>query len=174
VNIFENLKYFGVVALVVLTGVVVYIFNVENYYRGFLFYPDKNLNGLLAENRAIIKGANEKERVRNIVEELLTGPIDPKIINFFPKESKLNSLWIDGRTVFLDFNRETLLNISADKFGKYSAAYLVLFAITNSVCFHEKKIEKVKFSFDGVFYKNIENIENFGDGLKKDFKIFLK
>lgn len=173
-NFFENLKYFGVVALVVLISVVIYLLSVENYYRGFLFYPDKNLKGLLAENRAIIKGVNDKERIRNIVEELLTGPIDPKLINFIPKESKLNSLWIDDRTVFLDFNRETLLNINADSSGKFSAAYLILYAITNSVCFHERKIEKVKFFFDGVSYNNIENIENFGDGIKKDFKIFLK
>jgi hypothetical protein len=174
VNFFENLKYFGVIALVASICAVIYIFNVENYYRGFLFYPDKDLNGLLAENRAIIKGSNEKERIRNIVEELITGPIDPKLVNFFPKESKLNSLWIDGRTVLLDFNRETLLNVNADKYGKFSAAYLLLFAITNSICFHEKRIERVKFYFDGVSYKNIENIENFGEGLRKDFKIFLK
>ena len=83
-------------------------------------YPDSECTGLYAQSRQIKKSENRQIFVKNIVEEAILGPMEGNAglnrrnltINVFPKEAKLNSVFVSGDTVYLDFNKELLLNVT--------------------------------------------------------------
>jgi hypothetical protein len=168
-----NIRWFFLsLAFIVMTcGFVSYY---DNRYHSILFYTDKKKEQLVAEKRAIVKTGKEIDRIKNSVDELLLGPIDPKLVNIFPKEAKLLSLILSNKTLILNFNRETVMDINWEKNNGVSIYYLLVQSITDSVCFQFKEIEKIKFYFNGQDYRYIGDIGPIDEGVKPDWKILKK
>ncbi len=166
----KNLKIVSIILFTIIITICFFAFN-KNYYHTLLFYPDKNKNLLLTEKREIIKDNDKTKRIKKIVEELLLGPIDPEMYNVFPKESKLLSIRLEDNILFLNLNKETVMNIenvSGDNKLIYS---LLLKSIVNSVCFQEKDINLIKFYFNGKEYKYLGTYGPIIEGIKPDWNI---
>lgn len=148
------------------------IFRNTGYYSR-LFYPDINSAELVVEKRLIIKKNSTEDQIREIIEELMVGPISPDINNPFSKEAKLLSCWVIDDVVFLNLNREAVLNIDS-KLIKLSKGYhLFLESFVDTICFQFKKIKSVKIFIDGKEYNYLDNYPLM-QALKPDWEILKR
>lgn len=198
------MKKFAFFIILAIFGTVVWAisyFVVSNTVLCRICYPDSECTGLYAQSRQIKKSENRQFFVKNIVEEVILGPVEGKIglkkanlsINVFPKEAKLNSVFVSGDTVYLDFNKELLLNVSkniAEKAAKsekkiegksskknickFSLNYLILYSIIDSVNLNCRELTKFHISFDGVSYKYIDNFGPTDEELYADYKVLVR
>lgn len=166
----KNIKVFLVFIIFFIIFICYFIFN-KNYYHTYLFYPNKKLTLLLAEKRQIIKEYDKKSKVRNIVEELLLGPIDPEYYNIFPLESKLLSVSLSDNVLLLNFNKETIMNIENESENDKIIYSLFLKSIANSICFQMKDIKLIKIYFDGKAYKYLGSYGPIDKGIKSDWNV---
>ena len=169
----SNIRWFfvGLALLVMTCG---FISTYDNRYHTILFYADKKKNQLFAERRAIVKSFKEIDRIKNSVDELLLGPIDPKLVNIFPQDSKLLSAMLSGRTLTLNFNKETIMDVNWEKNYGVSIYYLLVQSVTDTVCYQFKEIDKIKFYFNGQEYRYIGDVGPVDNGVKPDWKILKK
>ncbi|MBN2546805.1 MAG: GerMN domain-containing protein [Spirochaetes bacterium] len=170
-DIFKKYYNWIIIGAMIITSIIGYFLTNKNYYHSLLFYSNKEKTKLVSERRAIIKGKTKKDKIKNSIEELLLGPIDPKIYNIFPIESKLLSLRIENNTAHINLNRETIMNIDFKKTKDTSLYYLILQSIANTIHFQNRNIQYVKFYFDGKEYNFIGDIRHSVNGLKPDWKI---
>ncbi|MBR6061841.1 MAG: GerMN domain-containing protein [Spirochaetales bacterium] len=139
--------------------------------------------------------------MKNIVEETILGPVEGNIglnkknlaVNVFPKEAKLNSAFVSEDTVYLDFNKELLLNVtknaaeraaknekkieensSEKNICKFSLNYLILYSIIDSVNLNCRELTKFHISFDGVSYKYIDDFGPTDGELYADYKVLVR
>ena len=159
-----------IIIIIIMAG---FFISEKNYFYGILFYPDKTNSKLIYERRAIQKGKNKKERLDNIVSELLLGPLSPEIKNFFTKDSKLLNSWLDKDVYYLNLTEETLMNIEWRKNNKVLIYDLIIKSIVNSIYINERSIKKVKIYFNNKEYKYAGNTK-IEEELKPDWKILLK
>jgi hypothetical protein len=169
----SNIRWFFV-SLAVLVMTCGFISSYDNRYHSILFYTDKKKDQLFAEKRGIIKSWKEIDRIKNSVEELLLGPVDPKLVSVFPKESRLLSAMLSNKTLILNFNKETIMDVNWEKNNGVSIYYLLTQSVADPVCFQFKEIEKIKFYFNGQDYRYIGDIGPVDDGVKPDWKILKK
>ena len=164
-------------------------------------YPNSDCVGILAQSRRIKKSENRRIFVKNIVEETILGPVEGNIglnkknlaVNVFPKEAKLNSAFVSEDTVYLDFNKELLLNVtknvaeraaknekkieensSEKNICKFSLNYLILYSIIDSVNLNCRELTKFHISFDGVSYKYIDDFGPTDGELYADYKVLVR
>src|SRR4030042_1202086 len=78
-DIFKKYYNWIIIGAMIITCIFGYYLTDKNYYNSLLFYSNKEKTKLFAERRAIIKGKTKTDRIRNSLEELLLGPIDPKL-----------------------------------------------------------------------------------------------
>lgn len=173
-NFFKKKLKWIVIILIILINLILFYVSNTNFYYTILFYPDKNKINLIAEKRAIIKEKNKKQKIKNTIEQLLLGPIEPGINNIFPKEAKLLSIKLIGKNVLLNFNRETIMNIKWEKNQNVSIYYIFLQSIVNSICFQHKDVDRVKFYFNGKEFEYIGNYGPMDIGLKPDWSILSR
>ncbi len=164
-----------IIAAIILVNIIGFFATSNNTYRAFLFYPNRQKNMLIAEKRDIIRKFSEKDRIKNTVEELLLGPINPDVQNIIPNSAKLLNVIVSGNTVKLNFNRETVMDIDTSREKKPSLYYeLVLDSIVDSICIQFRNIKKVYFYFDGKEYEYLNTFGPLGNGLRPDYSILKK
>ncbi len=196
-------KFVFFIVLAVLGGVLTAVsyFIGSNTVLCRICYPDSECIGLFAQSRQIKKSENRQIFVKNIVEETILGPVEGNIglkrknliVNVFPKEAKLNSVFASGDTVCLDFNKELLLNVSKNiaeraaksekknegnsskkNICKFSLNYLILFSIIDSVNLNCRELTRFHISFDGVSYKYIDDFGPTDEELHADYKVLVR
>ena len=86
------------------------------------------------------------------------------------------SVRLEGKTVFLNFSRETVMDVQVEKEEKdgVSIYYLLLESIVNSICFEHRDVDRVKFSFGGKEYRYVGNFGPIDKGLKPDWRILMR
>ena len=130
---------------------------------------------VIAEKRKIIKGRSKLNRIKNTVEELLLGPMSPKINNIFPKDSKLLDLYIEEKKVLnINFNREMLLELEWTSKDGISIYYIVLQSIADTIFYQFRDIEKIKFYFNNIAYRYIGDYGPLENGIKPDWDILKR
>lgn len=117
-----------------------------------IFYPDKNVEYWLIKETPTVSS----------IEELINKLIKDKDL-MIPNETKLNNLYIDNGTLYLDFNEKFLHNN-----GDYLADKVVIinvYSIVNTVCLNTNfSIQDVAFLINGERERMIGpliNYENF-------------
>ncbi len=71
-----------------------------------LFFPLDNGNGFNGEERLIRRYTGKVERMKHTINELLLGPSELELENIVPLGTKLQSLILSDRTVYLDFSKD--------------------------------------------------------------------
>jgi len=171
--IHNNLRWFFILVLIFIM-IFGYISQRENTYHSYLFYTNRKKSELFAEKRAIIKSFRKIDRIKNSLEELLLGPIDPDLINIFPQEAKLLSANLENKTLILNLSTETVLNTDWEKNNGVSIYKLLIYSIADTVFIQFKDINKIKFYFNGTEYRYIGDIGPIDGGVKPDWKILKK
>jgi len=129
----------------------------KNYYVTLFFPSNNSTNKLLAEKRELVWKKSEKERISNIVEEVLLATMNKESFNFTNKNSKLLNLSIENNRVILNLNSESLNFIKYGNVDNYQEQlYMFIYSITNSICFNFNSIKYVKFYFDGKLYRYLD------------------
>ncbi len=108
-----------------------------------LYFSEPTASRLMPEERNI-KVSNEKELPKLAIEELLKGPQTANGIAAVHKETKLNSVKVDGDTAIVDFGD----NFEKLNTGGSTRERLCLYAVVNTLTELEG-IEKVKLSVNG-------------------------
>ena len=71
-----------------------------------LFFPLDNGNGFNGEERLIRRYTDKAERMEHTINELLLGPSELELENIVPLGTKLKSLILSDKTVYLDFSKD--------------------------------------------------------------------
>lgn len=173
-DIFSSKLIRGIIFSVITIIIVIigFFISEKNYFYGIIFYPYKTNSKLIYERRAIIKGKYRKDRLDNIVSELLLGPVSPEIKNYFTKEAKLINSWLDKDIYYINLTEETLMNIEWTT-NNILIYELILKSIVNSICINDRKIKEVHIYFNNKEYNYIGNVK-LSDCIKPDWKILLK
>ena len=185
------------IAVLVVISYLIIIFFDKNCVKCEICYPSADRSGLLAQPKQVKNSRNQQDFVKNIVNEVLLGPVNGRMrpnrskidVNPFPKESKLISLWLDEDTLFLNFNKELLLNVqefdeknsnnldtnlNKKNNCKFSLNYLILYSIINTVNKNCPAIKYFYLCFEGNYYKYIDGFGPMDVKLQPDSKIFVK
>jgi hypothetical protein len=91
--------------LIAFVSVSISQFSREKHLVFFLEYQKGTVVG---EVRSIPWKPSLEERVLGVVEELLWGPMDPRFQRVFPLGSKVQSILIRGRALYLDLSPDVL------------------------------------------------------------------
>lgn len=172
--LYNNFKIL-LIFLIIFILVLGFMISRTDKFNTLLFYPDNDRDTLLVEKRSIVKGISRSEMINNTIGELLLGSVDPDIKGIFPNESKLLSVRMEGKTVLLNFNKETINGIrEVEEDSDVSVYYLSLESIVDTVCFLYRDIENVRFFFDGKEYRYIGDFGPIDNGLKPDWNILKR
>lgn len=115
---------------------------ISNYKNKMIFYyPDKNLNRLIGEERLINYKNKKIEEV--LIYELLEGSESKKLTKIIPRKTKLLSIKTIGDITYVNFSKHIKDNIQDDKQEAF-----VIFSIVNTLT-QLNNIEKVQILIDG-------------------------
>lgn len=165
----QNFKWI-IIIFFVFIFFIGYMVTEKNYYYSLLFFTNREKTKLLAERRKIVKGKTKVEKIRNSIQELLLGPMDPELYTLFPTDSKLISVRIEKRTVHVNLNKETFLNIE-ERNNSSDICTLMLQSIVHTIYFQNKWVEKVKFYVEGKEYNFIGDAGPLNNGVKPNWNL---
>lgn len=110
-----------------------------------LYFANRKGNYLQAEERKIV-AAGTISAIEAIINVLLEGPDNPKLVSTIPAQARLLHIFVtDDGTAFLDFAPE----LSSLHPGGITAERLTLYAIVNSLVLNLEKVERVQLLFEG-------------------------
>jgi len=93
-----------------------------------LYFLDARAYRLQTVRRRVPEAADTSARIVQIVDELTTAPRDPDLVAVVPSGTSLRSAFVDGQTVYLDFN-DRLVGAAEGSSGEM----MLLYSIVNSV-----------------------------------------
>jgi spore germination protein GerM len=110
-----------------------------------LYFANRKGRYLQTEERKIV-AADTTSAIEAIINALLEGPDNPKLVSTIPAGSRLLHLFVtDDGTAFLDFASE----LSRLHPGGVTAERLTLYAIVNSLVLNLEQVERVQLLFEG-------------------------
>ena len=113
--------------------------------RVHLYFADRKGDYLQAEEKSVL-AQNTPSAIEAIVNALLEGPDNPKLVSTIPAGSRLLHIFLtDDGTAYLDFNSE----LSRLHPGGVTAERLTLYAIVNSIVLNLEQVERVQLLIEG-------------------------
>ncbi len=158
--------------LLILILFFISFFAVKKRYYQTLFFPASSANKLLAEKREFNWKKTERERITNLVEEILIGTMNKRALSHSNQNSKLVNLLIENDRVILNLNNESLDFIIYSNVNNYpNQLYEFIYSITNSICFNFRSIKHVKFYFNGILYEYLDTNFQGENGFSPNWKL---
>lgn len=131
---------------------------ISNYKNKMIFYyPDKNLNRLIGEERLINYKNKKIEEV--LIYELLEGPDSKNLTKTIPKKTKLLSIKTIGDIAYVNFSKHIKANTQDDKEEAF-----IIFSIVNTLT-QLNNIEKVQILIDGEINEVLSKYYNIDEPL---------
>lgn len=116
-----------------------------------LYFLNRNTYRLQVVRRRVTRAADTASRIIQITDELTTPPRDPNLVALVPEEVSVRSAFVDGQTVFLNFNDEIVGAAEGS-----SGERMLLYSIVNSVLVNLPPSHKlVHFLVEGEMRKTI-------------------
>lgn len=148
--------------ILILLITVTFLFHMEKgRTQHILFFPLDSMNGNNAEIRNIYRSAESSRRLDLFIQEMILGPVELKMNPFIPAGTKLKaSIW-KGNTLYLDFNKDFILNSQQIPFS-YTEKIEYL---NENIKFNFPQIKEIIVSIEGqipgsTFYIESENIDS--------------
>ncbi|MEW6446613.1 MAG: GerMN domain-containing protein [Bacillota bacterium] len=107
-----------------------------------LYFSDKQAMYLVPEEREVIKGNQSLEEV--ILNELIKGPRNPKLVKTIPDGTKLLSVRVVDGVAYVNFSKE----FQTKHWGGSAGETFTLYSVINSLAKLEG-IQKVQFLLEG-------------------------
>ena len=98
----------------------------------------------ISEEITIENNISNEEKIKLIINRLIKGSDKANLIDVMPIGSKLNNVYVEGTTAFVDFSKEFVDNHPGGSLGEYNTIYSIVNSITEI-----KGIEQVVFLIDG-------------------------
>lgn len=113
-----------------------------------MFFPSVNGDVLLSgEDDTIFKSTELGNRARQILQKLQEGPHSDKMFPSFPKDTKLQDLFISDQGIaFVDFSN----TISTNHSGGVRNELATIYSIVDSLTYNLPEIKQVKILIGGV------------------------
>lgn len=113
-----------------------------------IFFPSKSGEMLLAaEDRTIFASAQTVNRAKQILGELLKGPVSDQMYLAVPEETELQEVFVSERGLaFVDFT----ITISTNHPGGILEEHATIYAVVNSLTYNLREIQGVKILVGGV------------------------
>jgi germination protein M len=106
---------------------------------------------LTAVKRQVPEASGQSNRIKQIIEELRSEPDSSELVRLLPKKLTVRSAYVDGQTVYLDFN-DQLIGAARGSSGEM----MLLYSIVNSVLKNlPDKYKLVQFLIEGEQRKTI-------------------
>lgn len=131
-----------------------------------LYFANADFTALVGEKRRVVKDERWMERV---VEELLKGPEDKNLFNAIPNGTRLNAVFVEGNTAYVDLSPEMAKNQS----GGTSQEFLSVYAIVDTLTAFPG-IEQVKILIDGKETQTLCGHIDISEPLRRDERIIAK
>ena len=103
--------------------------------------PDFNL---INEEIKLEENMNIEEKIELIIETLTKGVDKANILDVIPEGSKLNDVYLEEKTAYIDFSQEFVDNHPGGSLGEYNTIYSIVNSITEI-----EGIENVVFLING-------------------------
>ena len=134
-----------------------------------LYFSDEQAMGLCVEERAI--QINEKQSVETkIVEELIKGPENEKLVQVVPSETKINKISTEeGGICYVDLSNDFISQHNGGSTGEI----LTIYSIVNSLTELEE-VEQVQFLIDGEKKTSLAGHVDFSKPFERDENSILK
>jgi spore germination protein GerM len=113
--------------------------------RVVLYYPSASGEGLVAETHEIFKTAAPGDLGKQIVSDLISGPLGPQALPALPTGTELRQLYIDDEVAYVDFSPELKTGIGGGSLEERLAVY----AIVNSIALNLPGIRRVGILVEG-------------------------
>lgn len=127
-----------------------------------LYFSDENAMGLCEEERDI--EVNEKQSVEmRIVEELINGPNDERLVKDIPEETKINDIKTENGICYVDLSKEFISQHNGGSTGEL----LTIYAIVNSLT-ELDYVKQVQFLIDGVKETSLAGHVDFSKTFERD------
>jgi spore germination protein GerM len=116
-----------------------------------IYLLDRKQYRLTTVKRQVPEAKGQSARIKQIIQELRLEPNSPELVRLVPKKLTLRSAYVDGQTVYLDFNDE-LVGAARGSTGEM----MLLYSIVNSVLKNlPDKYKLVQFLIEGEQRKTI-------------------
>lgn len=138
----------------------------ENTMEVVVYFANPDFTALVGEKRRIVKDERYLER---ILEELLKGPESKDLFNAIPKGTRLNAVFVEGNTAYVDLSSEMAKNQS----GGTSQEFLSVYAIVDTLTAFPG-IEQVKILIDGKETQTLCGHIDISEPLRRDERIIAK
>lgn len=111
-----------------------------------IYFPSAKSDGLVPESREIFDTATPGDRVKQIINDLLSGPTGPDALRALPASARLRQVYVlDGGVAYLDFGSE----LSQGLGGGSDSELLTLYSIINSVVLNVPEVSRVGILLNG-------------------------
>jgi hypothetical protein len=109
-----HVKIGAIVVGIILISFLFYVFKGHKTVYRTLFFPKVSYNQvvtdptLLNEKRSLPELDTNEHNIRQLVEELILGPINPELTDFTSKETRLISLFLKGDLLYMDLSSDLI------------------------------------------------------------------
>ena len=112
-----------------------------------LYFPSSDGATLLAEPRDVREFQDKSIQVREVVSELLRGPLKEGLVSSFPAGSRVKNVFTDpSGTAYVNFSRE----LQADFPGGAWTETLAIYSLTNTLAINFPEVKQVQILVEGA------------------------
>ncbi len=138
----------------------------EESWEVVLYFTDDQFISLIGERRLIDAEGNYLERV---LEELLRGPQDETLFNPIPPDTRLNGVFSEGGTVYVDLDEQMI----EGQAGGSSQELLSIYSIINTLT-ETPAVQRVKILIDGQERETLRGHMDTSRPLERDEKLIAE
>ncbi|MGQ9622490.1 MAG: GerMN domain-containing protein [Candidatus Caldatribacteriaceae bacterium] len=131
-----------------------------------VYFANPDFTALVGEKRRI---PNDERQLERAIGELLKGPNDKNLFNALPRGTRLNAVFVEGKTAYVDLSAEMAKNQS----GGTSQEFLSIYAIVDTLTTFPG-IEEVKILIDGKETRTLCGHIDISEPLQRDERIIAK
>lgn len=154
-------------------AIVLFFFILTGFYLIFsndmcvkLFYLDKGSNKLAFEYRQVAGSSKRELKIKNVVDDLLLGPVNIKLKNQFDSNAKLLSVSLVGDDVYLNFTNNTFKSVENPQ--------LCIQSIVETVSFFDNSAKRVFIFVEGVNHRYIGDVGPIDVGVVSNYNFLSK
>ena len=116
-----------------------------------IYFPLQDGSGLSPETRQVAQSTDETQEVKEVLSELIRGPLSANLAPALPAATQVKSAFIDPSTgtAYVDFSREVKTQFPG---GAWTET-LAIYSVVNTLAEDFPDIKRVQFLIDG----NVEN-----------------
>jgi spore germination protein GerM len=134
------------------------------------YFPAAGGNGLIGEYREIFQTVTPGDRAKQIVAELIAGPVNSRALPAVPEGTRLRQAYVlDDGTAFLDFSSDLVEGMG----GGSMEELLTVYSIVDSVVLNVSEIRRVGILVEGEVIETLNGHMDLRRPLRPNSRLIL-